>query len=119
MKVFLLEDAKVIGEKICTTLKVYFENCEVVWEQTIENAEKRLEVYSPDIAIVDLHLPDGFGLEFAEKIKRTYPSLKICIFTNLDIPYMRQKALDLRIDYYIDKTKGLDYLLEILRLMNV
>lgn len=52
---------------------------------TIADAIRALEAFTPDIALIDLHLPDGCGVEFAHLLRNRFPEIGcIAISGNFD-----------------------------------
>jgi DNA-binding NarL/FixJ family response regulator len=44
-------------------------------------AEARAVTTQPDVAVVDLELPDGDGIELGATLKRTWPGLRVVVLT--------------------------------------
>jgi DNA-binding NarL/FixJ family response regulator len=44
-------------------------------------AEARAVTTEPDVAVVDLELPDGDGIELGATLKRTWPGLRVVVLT--------------------------------------
>ena len=53
------------------------EGIEVVATGSIEEAERALESCVPPVIVLDLHLPDGYGLDLARKLKSD-PAFAAC-----------------------------------------
>lgn len=70
---------------------------------TLAEAEKQLKITQPDILLLDNHLPDGRGIDFAKKINAQYPDLKIIMITAHDSPEDRSKAYSNGIQYFLSK----------------
>lgn len=70
---------------------------------SLADAQKQLEVVRPDILLLDNHLPDGRGIDFAGKINYKYPDLKIIMITAHDSPEDRVKAYKNGIKYFLSK----------------
>jgi len=66
-------------------------------------ALRRAEASSPDLAIVDIHLPGENGLNLIKKLKTEYPNLKVIVLTIYDTPEYRETARQLGTDYFIAK----------------
>lgn len=70
---------------------------------SLSQAEKQLEVSTPDILLLDNHLPDGKGIDFVSKINQKYPALKVIMITAHDSPEDRLKAHNNGIQYFLSK----------------
>lgn len=44
-------------------------------------AEARAVTTEPEVALIDLELPDGDGIELGTTLKRTWPGLRVVVFT--------------------------------------
>jgi two-component system, OmpR family, response regulator len=70
---------------------------------SLGEAEKQMKTSQPDILLLDNHLPDGRGIDFAKKINSQYPDLKIIMITAHDSPEDRSKAYSNGIQYFLSK----------------
>ena len=55
------------------------------------------------LILLDNHLPDGFGIDFIECIKRDAPTSKIIMITAFDSNEVKEKALDKGADMIVGK----------------
>jgi len=69
----------------------------------------------PDVAIVDLKLPDGTGLDLLHKIKETYPDVSVIILTGHATVDSAVKALKVGAEDYVTKPVDLPRLQVILQ----
>jgi DNA-binding NtrC family response regulator len=69
----------------------------------------------PDVAIVDLKLPDGSGLDLLHKIKETYPDVSVIILTGHATVDSAVKALKVGAEDYVTKPVDLPRLQVILK----
>src|SRR5207249_7456638 len=69
----------------------------------------------PDVAIVDLKLPDGSGLDLLHKIKEDYPDVSVVILTGHATVDSAVKALKVGAEDYVTKPVDLPRLQVILR----
>ncbi|MBK9570127.1 MAG: response regulator [Chitinophagaceae bacterium] len=74
-----------------------------VTAHTLAEAEQQLMISKPSILLLDNHLPDGMGIDFAKKISLRYPDLKIIMITAHDSPEDRFKAFNNGIDFFLSK----------------
>ena len=69
----------------------------------------------PDVAIVDLKLPDGSGLDLLHKIKETFPDVSVIILTGHATVDSAVKALKVGAEDYVTKPVDLPRLQVILK----
>jgi len=70
---------------------------------TIKEAELAVDTEHPSILLLDNHLPDGLGLDFALKVKKEHPEIKIVMITAHDTQNDRSDANKNGIDYFLSK----------------
>lgn len=84
---------------------------------SLAEAEIQLKNNKPDILLLDNHLPDGKGVDFAGKINEDYPHLKIIMITAHDSPQDRAKAHRNGISYFLSKPFTIDSINEVVDLV--
>ena len=65
----------------------------------------------PDLAVIDLVLPDINGLEIAAAIRRAVPEMHILILTAHPSERLPAELIALGVDGYVDKTEPISYVL--------
>ena len=73
------------------------------FSNTLAEAEKQLKSSNYNILLLDNHLPDGRGVDFAYKVSLRYPDLKIIMITAHDSPEDRFKAYSNGVDFFLSK----------------
>ncbi len=68
-----------------------------------EHAVEKIMLYSYDVFLVDINLPDGSGLDLIEKIRENHPQSGIIIVSARDAIHQKVEGLDLGADDYIAK----------------
>ncbi|MET8982511.1 response regulator transcription factor [Streptomyces sp. NPDC004539] len=82
IRVFLLDDHEVVRRGVRELLAVE-EGVEVIGEAgTAAEALARIPALRPDVAVLDVRLPDGSGVEVCREIRSQDPSLKCLILTS-------------------------------------
>lgn len=82
IRVFLLDDHEVVRSGIRALLEQQ-EDIEVVGEAaTAEQALARIPPTRPDVAVLDVRLPEGNGIEVCRDIKSQLPELAVVILTS-------------------------------------
>ncbi len=81
-RVFLLDDHEIVRRGVADLLEST-DLLKVVGEAgTVEEARNRIPLCNPDVAVLDLALPDGDGISLCRELKVTYPSLNCLILTS-------------------------------------
>ncbi len=71
-----------------------------------------LNSFSPDVILVDIHLPECNGLELARKIKLSYQSTVI-LLGSYNIPEYRYAVLQSGADYFLSKDAPLEVVFDL------
>ena len=78
-------------------------------------ARNLVETLKPDVAILDIRMPSGSGADLVPNLKKLSPAPKVIMLTNYAYPENRKKCMDGGADYFFDKSKDFDRLLETLQ----
>jgi DNA-binding NarL/FixJ family response regulator len=62
-----------------------------------------IKTMRPDAVLLDLQMPEMDGLEAIPEIKKLSPETKIVVMSGLDASTMRDQALKIGADHYVDK----------------
>lgn len=82
IRLFILDDHELVREGLRTALEPV-EDMEVVGEAaTAEEALGRIPATRPDVAILDMRLPDGNGIEVCREIRSRMPGTSCVILTS-------------------------------------
>lgn len=82
MRVLLIEDDPVLGEAVRDHIAA--DGHAVDWSTTLGDAGDHLHVVSYELVLLDLHLPDGKGLEFLQTLRREGADMPVIILTARD-----------------------------------
>jgi two-component system response regulator DevR len=81
-RVFLLDDHEVVRRGLRGLLESE-EDMEVVGEAgTVQEAYARIPATSPDVAVLDVRLPDGDGIEACREIRSRHPATRCIMLTS-------------------------------------
>ena len=112
IKVFLADDHKILRESLIILLRQE-EDIEVIGEAANgHDALEEITRLQPDIAILDISLPQLNGLEVAARLKRESPEVKIIILTMHKNEDFVARAYQLEVDGYVLKDNALEELLK-------
>lgn len=109
MRILLIEDEPVLGEAVATHLER--SSHAVDWVQRLDDAEAALRAVDYRLILLDLHLPDGRGLDLLRSLRRAEDTRPVIILTARDQIRDRIEGLNAGADDYIVKPFDLDELL--------
>ena len=55
---------------------------------------ERASTHCPDVAVIDILMPDMNGLEVQTRLQRVSPSTRVIVLTDKDDPSVRRKAMN-------------------------
>jgi DNA-binding NarL/FixJ family response regulator len=82
IKVFLLDDHEIVRRGVGDLLESSGEFTVVGEASTAEQALNRISSAAPDIAILDVRLPDGNGIEVCRDIRSNHPEVRCLLLTS-------------------------------------
>ena len=84
LRIFLVDDHEVVRRGVRDMLEAE-DDFEVVGEAgTVEEALSRIHAVSPDVAVLDVRLPDGSGVELCRELRSTHPNVACLMLTSFD-----------------------------------
>lgn len=107
-KILIIDDVLEIRE----ILDTFLQNQKYITE-TAENlsvAEQKVNNFQPDLILLDMHLPDGDGIDFLKKLKDKNITSHVIMVTGVTDKKIALKALDFGASDYITKPIDLQYL---------
>ena len=117
--IFLVDDSQHLVENLCRLIKSI---PGLVFSGSVGTVVKAVEIIiynKPDIIILDISLEDGCGLDIIQLIKKELPVCIIIMFTNHNNEVFKNKSFSLGADYFLDKTKDVEKLIDILKTLAV
>jgi DNA-binding NarL/FixJ family response regulator len=82
IKVFLLDDHEVVRRGLRELLEASGEMVVIGEASTAEEALRRVPAVQPDVAVFDVRLPDGDGVEVCRELRSHNPELKVLMLTS-------------------------------------
>ena len=58
------------------------------------------------MVVLDLNLPKVHGLEVCRQIAQLHPRMNVIVFTAMDDPYLRQRAMEVGAAAFVCKVSG-------------
>jgi len=108
MKVVIADDSSLLRDRIRSLLNSINHNS-VVYEA--ENGVEALQLIrekEPDLAILDIRMPEMNGIEVLKKIRELKMKVKVCILTNYDYPIYKKRCFEAGADYFLRKTEDFE-----------
>lgn len=101
---FIADDSTVIRERLVELLGT-LENVTVVGEAAdVPSAERGIRSTDPDVAIVDIRMPGGSGIDVLRTVKRAGAAKPaVIMYTNYGLPQYRQACAAAGADFFFDK----------------
>jgi DNA-binding NarL/FixJ family response regulator len=108
MTVLIADDSRLMRERIRETISI-FSSVEIVCEtengiQTLEEMKR----HNPDLAILDIRMPDKNGLEILREFRTNNNTTKIIILTNYAYDQYKDRAFENGADYFYSKSEDFD-----------
>ncbi|MFV0344994.1 MAG: response regulator transcription factor [Bacteroidales bacterium] len=109
MKVLIVEDTIVINKQIVGALEAEKIICESVTNYM--DASEKVEMYEYDIAVIDINLPDGTGLDVIRELKAKNSKCGIIIVSARNSLDDKVSGLELGADDYMTKPFAVEELI--------
>jgi DNA-binding NarL/FixJ family response regulator len=118
-RVFLLDDHEIVRRGVRDLLDVE-DDIEVVGEAgTAEEALIRIPATTPDVAIIDMRLPDGNGVEVCREVRSGHPEIQCVVLTSFaDDEALFDSIMAGAAGYLLKQIKGNDLVDAVRRVAN-
>lgn len=103
LRLLIVEDNNSFRQILRQSLQTTFPQLSIEEATNGVEALKILDLFSPDLILMDIRLPGESGLALTKKIKGIYPDIIIFILTNYDSQECREVASRYGADRYIAK----------------
>ena len=109
IRVFLLDDHEIVRRGVRELLEAN-DDIEIVGEAgTAEEAMARIPALKPDVAVVDMRLPDGNGVEVCREVRSRNPEVQCVVLTSFaDDEALFDSIMAGAAGYLLKQIKGTD-----------
>ena len=114
MKVFIVEDSPAICERLIEMVEGIDGHVVVGQADTYDGALAGIAESRPDVAIFDIKLARGNGIDALATAKRHQPGLLGIVMSNFATPQHRKASADAGAEYFLDKSADFERIPEIL-----
>ena len=97
----IIDDDADLSELLATILEN--RKIQVLKVHTLWEAEKFLSYLKPTVIFLDNSFPEGMGINFIKNIKSADDQIKIIMMTGDSAVWIKQKALDEGINFFLSK----------------
>jgi DNA-binding NarL/FixJ family response regulator len=108
IQTLIADDSSLLRDRIISLLNS-INNVFVVGEA--ENGVDALQLIrekEPDLAILDIRMPEMNGIEVLKKIRKLKMKTKVCILTNYAYPIYKRRCFEAGADYFLSKTEDFE-----------
>lgn len=115
IRVFIVDDHPVVrlGLRQLISQEAGIEICGEA--ETVKEAIDKLDDVRPDVAIVDLALPDTNGIDFIKHLKRHWVGVRIIVVSTYPESAYGSLARAAGADVYINKHEAMDLIIQAIR----
>jgi two-component system response regulator DegU len=108
MKIVIADDSSLFRDRIKSLLNGLKENLVIYDAENGVEALKLIKDKKPDLAILDIRMPEMNGIEVLKKIRELKMKIKVCILTNYNYPIYKKKCFEAGADYSLSKTEDFE-----------
>jgi len=108
MKIVIADDSSLLRDRIKSLLNS-INNISMVYEA--KNGVEALQLImekEPDLAIIDIRMPEMNGIEVLKQIRKLNMKTRVCILTSYPYPQYRKRCLEAGADYFLSKTEDFE-----------
>ena len=116
----IIDDDDDLGQLLSAILET--RKIHVLIVNTLEEAEEYLTYLKPTVIFLDNNFPGGLGINFIRRIKSFDDEIRIIMMTADASTWIREKAIEEGIDYFLRKPfskKAIDHVLDKLNFRKV
>ncbi|EDY16636.1 two component transcriptional regulator, LuxR family [Chthoniobacter flavus Ellin428] len=114
-KVLLVDDHPVVRDGLAQRIALEPDLSVCAACESVSRALREVTVHHPDLAVVDLSLPSGHGLDLIKEIHARYPEVRLLVFSMHDEQTYGERALLSGAQGYVMKDESPDEVLAAIR----
>jgi DNA-binding NarL/FixJ family response regulator len=115
LSLFIAEDSELMCTRLAQILSE-IEGTEILgFAFTVPDAFRYLNKIKPDIAILDICMPGGTGMDILKRIRKDGNRTKVIIYTHYPYPQYRKRCMQLGADYFFDKYTEFEKLFQVVK----
>lgn len=115
IRVLVVDDHAVFCDALTAVLNLEPDLRVVGRGATVREALEQVRLHRPDVVLLDVHLPDGSGIDAAQAIKRELPKTQIVMLTSDEEESVLRDAIASGVTGYISKHESTPQVLQAVR----
>lgn len=104
LKVLVVDDADLVVQRVFKILEESHCVEQMFKANNYYQAQNLIESASPDVMLLDIHLPGKNGLDLLEYVKKQHPEIKVIMLTNMVSNSYKVMCNELGADHFVDKS---------------
>ncbi len=94
LEILIVEDHPLIIDGLTKLLSTWEKPCKISTAGTGKDCRVFMEIYTPDLILMDINLPDASGIDLCKEIHRNHPEIKIVALTTFNEKTYIRKMLE-------------------------
>lgn len=112
VKLLIVDDSSAVYGRLLALLGGVESLTALSIARSFQEVEEKTRSYCPEAAVLDIHLPDGSGLDAVQMLKTRCPACRVYIFSNQS--EFMPKAMAAGADGFFDKSMEFESLIALL-----
>ena len=106
--ILIVDDSSIIIKRVTGIIKDLNNTGTILHASNYVKALQLVNQLSPQIVLLDIHLPDKSGVEVLRYIKEKKLPITVIMLTNQSEEYYKTLCKEIGADYFIDKSSGFE-----------
>ena len=106
--ILIVDDSSIIIKRVTGIIKDLNNTGTILHASNYVKALQLVNQFSPQIVLLDIHLPDKSGVEVLRHIKENQLPITVIMLTNQTEEYYKTLCTEIGADYFIDKSSGFE-----------
>ena len=115
MKILIVDDSEMIRERLQEQLEEIGKIEQIDVADDSASAFHHFESRQQDLIILEIQLPGENGIKILEEIRSNDAEVTIVILTNYPYPQYRKRCMELKANYFLDKSRDFKLVISICR----
>jgi DNA-binding NarL/FixJ family response regulator len=115
IRVVLVDDHAVFTDALTTVLNLEPDLRVVGRGGSVKEALEQVRLHQPDVLLLDVHLPDGSGIDAVQAIKRDFPKTQVVLLTSDEEESVLRDAIASGVTGYMSKHEATPQVLQAVR----